>query len=148
MKISCTKGARPAVERPLDRPARFFTAVLAVFALASAVARAADADSPQHKTLAQTCATRTEGVKDDLECYVTSPLRWDARDWVYFGSAVAAVGVAHHYDDEVRTHFMGSRTTFGPGVASSDLKDAVPAGGVLAATFLYAVATRDHDGRS
>lgn len=93
------------------------------------------------------CTARSTGFTNDLECYFTAPLRWDGRDWFYFGSTIAAIGVAHHYDEDVRAHFVAGANP--PASADSkDVDDALPAAGVLAATFVYALATRDADGRS
>ncbi|HWY94854.1 MAG TPA: hypothetical protein VNX69_06675, partial [Steroidobacteraceae bacterium] len=44
-------------------------------------------------------------VLEDAKLYFTAPIRWDARDWLYFGGALAAIGVAHEYDGNVRRHF-------------------------------------------
>ena len=87
-------------------------------------------------------------MTDDLKCYVTAPIRWDGRDWLYLGGAVAAVGVAHHYDEDVRTHFVGDAATTPSNSKSYDTQDALPAAGVFAVTLLYAMAYNDHDGRS
>ncbi|HKE95252.1 MAG TPA: phosphatase PAP2 family protein, partial [Povalibacter sp.] len=122
--------------------------VLAWIAVIGASAPALAADDPaDHRTLAETCSTRTDSFTDDVKCYVTSPVRWDGRDWLYFGGSVAAVALAHHYDEDVRTHFVGTGTS--PGTSDShDTEDALPAAGVVAATWLYATITRDHDGQS
>ena len=82
-------------------------------------------------------------VWSDIGAYFTAPLRWDGRDWAWFGGAVLAVGLAHRYDSQVRTHF------FGPGpvnVNSEDTKDAIPTAAVLAGTWGYAILLGDHDG--
>jgi membrane-associated phospholipid phosphatase len=115
--------------------------------LASVPALAAEGAS-DHGTLDQVCAARTQGLKDDVKCYFTAPLRWDGRDWLYFGSTVAAVGLAHQYDDNVRTHFVGSGTALPKNSGSYSNQDALPAIGVFAATFLYGTLANDHDGRS
>ena len=95
------------------------------------------ADPPaDHRTLDEICTTRTHALTDDLKCYVTAPIRWDGHDWLYLGGVVAAVGVAHHYDEDVRTHFVGEAAT-PPSTESFDTQDALPAAGVFAATLLY-----------
>jgi len=38
----------------------------------------------------------------DIKDYFTAPIHWDAKDWAYFGGAVAAFAVARHYDTQVR----------------------------------------------
>jgi len=121
-------------------------ALASTMALLGTEARAAD-DAATHRSLDDICRARTEGFTDDVKCYFTAPARWDARDWVYVGSTVAVVGLAYHYDEDVRNHFVGD--TPPPANADShDVDDALPAAGVLAATWLYAMATHDHDGRS
>src|SRR5689334_16259204 len=121
--------------------------VLALLVLIGASAPALSAnDDDKQRSLAETCATRTDAFTDDVKCYVTAPIRWDGRDWLYFGGAVAAVAVAHHYDERVRTHFVGTGL---PATSDShDTSDALPAIGVVTATFLYATFTNDHYGRS
>jgi membrane-associated phospholipid phosphatase len=84
----------------------------------------------------------------DAKAYVTAPLHWDQKDWLYFGGTLAAIAAAHHYDDQVRTHFTtgqyaGNLTR----PSSSDGKDAIPAVAVVAATWFYASLIRDSNGR-
>jgi len=110
-------------------------------------ARPAD-DPAGHRTLDEICTTRTQAFTDDVKCYVTAPLRWDSRDWIYLGGAVAAIGLAHHYDTDVRTHFVDDATIAPANSKSYDSQDALPAAGVFAATLLYATLSNDHDGRS
>jgi hypothetical protein len=119
----------------------------AVLAAASPASRA-EGDAQAHRTLDQTCTTRTQAFTDDLKCYVTAPLRWDGRDWVFFGGALATIGLAHHYDQDVRAHFVGDNATPSANPKSYDSEDALPAAGVFAATLLYATLSGDHDGRS
>ncbi len=124
---------------------KFVLALL--MAVAAVPARSADAPA-EHRTLSQICSTRTEAFTDDVKCYVTSPIRWDGRDWLYFGGAVAAVALAHHYDEDVRTHFVGNSTTLPASPDSHDSDDALPAAAVVAATFLFATISKDSDGKS
>jgi hypothetical protein len=42
---------------------------------------------------------------EDTKLYFTSPLRWDEKDWLYFGGALVAIGAAHSFDERVRDHF-------------------------------------------
>ncbi len=76
----------------------------------------------------------------DIKAYYTAPLRWDLGDWAWFGGSLAAIGVAHHYDTQVRTHFI---KRYGPtdGANSHDLGDAVPMIAVLGGTWAYATLT-------
>src|SRR5579863_9004620 len=46
----------------------------------------------------------------DIGAYYTSPLRWDVKDWAYFGGGLALVAASHHYDSQVRTHFISQGT--------------------------------------
>jgi hypothetical protein len=105
------------------------------------------AGTAQARSLEEICASRTQGFADDVKCYFTAPARWDGRDWIYFGGVVAAVGLAHHYDEDVRDHFVVPTNALAD-ADSRDKEDALPAAGVLAATWLYALATQDRDGRS
>ena len=84
------------------------------------------------------------GVLSDVGAYFTAPLRWDGRDWSWFGGSVLFIAAAHRYDSQVRTHFVGP----GPAanINSEDTKDAIPTAAVLAGTWGYAVLLRDHDG--
>jgi PAP2 superfamily len=84
----------------------------------------------------QTPAPRT-GLLVDIEDYYTSPLRWNAKDWAYFGGTLAAFAVAHHYDTQVRTHFIrqGAKPIGG---STQDLHDAIPTLAAVGGTWLYA----------
>jgi len=44
---------------------------------------------------------------EDTKLYFTAPLRWDEEDWIYFGGALVAIGVAHSFDDRVRDQTTG-----------------------------------------
>ena len=44
-------------------------------------------------------------LADDFKAFIGQPRDWGRRGWVHFGSVVAAVGVAYHYDDDIRAHF-------------------------------------------
>jgi membrane-associated phospholipid phosphatase len=105
-------------------------------ALPSVAAAAPAAPAPQQSFPGQ--------VLGDVGAYFTAPLRWDARDWTWFGGALLAVGLAHRYDSEVRTHFVGAGRA--PNTNSEDSKDAIPTVAVLGATFGYALVLGDHDG--
>ena len=86
------------------------------------------------------------GLTSDIKLYFTAPLRWDRGDWAWFGGALVAIGAAHHYDTQVRTHFVKtvgtSQTT-----SSKDLQDALPTAAVVAATWAYASLISDSAGR-
>ncbi|MGH8324179.1 MAG: phosphatase PAP2 family protein, partial [Steroidobacteraceae bacterium] len=91
-------------------------------------------------------STRRGGLLLDIEDYYTAPLHWDAKDWAYFGGALAAVAAAHHYDTQVRTHFIkqGVRPIGG---STHDLQDALPSVAAVAGTWLYAGLLDSSDGR-
>ena len=80
----------------------------------------------------------------DIGRYFTAPLRWDRRDWAWCGGAVLAIGLAHRYDSQVRTHFFGAGPT--QNVNSEDTKDAIPTAAVFGGTWAFALLMRDRDG--
>ena len=84
------------------------------------------------------------GLGSDIKAYFTAPLHWSGADWAAFGAVLAAVGVAHHYDAQVRDHFV-SASAAGD---TSDLKDALPTVAVLGGTWAYAALVDSAAGRS
>lgn len=87
-----------------------------------------------------------EQTVGDAEAYFTAPLRWNARDWEYFGGALGAVAVAHHYDTQVRTHFdAGYASRLGP-KNSGSLSDALPGAALFLGTWGYATLIGSHAG--
>ena len=87
---------------------------------------------------------RTPSVLSDIGAYFTAPLRWDGKDWGWFGGAVLVIGLAHRYDSQARTHFVGLGPA--PNTNSQDTKDAIPTAAVFGGTWLFALLTQDHDG--
>lgn len=86
-------------------------------------------------------------VLNDSKLYFTAPLRWDARQWMYAGGALLAVGAAHSFDDNVRTHFaIGDRSVLN-GKDQHSTRDALPAAALVAGTFAYALWIDDEAGR-
>ena len=84
---------------------------------------------------------------EDTKLYFTSPLRWDEKDWLYFGGALVAVGAAHSFDERVRDHFAtGSKAILNGGEDKNTLRDAAPTVALVAGTGLYAAFIDDHDG--
>lgn len=73
----------------------------------------------------------------DIEAYYTSPLRWDVKDWAFFAGAVGLVAGAHHYDTQVRDHFI-KQGVQPIGGSTKDLQDAAPAAAAVVGTWLYA----------
>lgn len=96
---------------------------------------------PAHKSLlARTLA--------DAKAYYTAPLHWKARQWEYFGGALAAIAIAHHYDTQVRTHFdQGSASPLGP-QESGELTDALPSAALFFGTWGYASLIGSRAGKS
>jgi hypothetical protein len=75
---------------------------------------------------------------EDAKSYYTAPLHWNGRDWEYFGGTLAAIAVAHHYDTQARTHFVGgSKLPNGP-AESGALSDALPGAALFLGTWGYA----------
>jgi len=94
----------------------------------------------------ETPAPRT-GFIPDVEAYVAAPLHWNQKDWFYLAGSLAAIGAAHHYDEQVRTHFTTGRYAGNLGATSShDLQDALPGAAAIAATWFYASLTQDSNG--
>ena len=73
----------------------------------------------------------------DIEAYHTSPLHWDMKDWEYFGGAIGLLAVAHHYDGQVRTHFIAEGAP-AKGGSTKDLQDAIPSVAAVVGTWAYA----------
>ncbi len=89
-----------------------------------------------------------ERTLEDAQAYYTAPLHWNGRDWEYFGGALAAIAVAHHYDTQARTHYdQGSSSSLGP-KASGELADIVPGAALLLGTWGYASLIGSHAGES
>ena len=95
------------------------------------------ADSEGNQTVHQ--------VLTDMKDYFTAPLRWKAEDWAWVGGAVALTGIAHNYDSQVRTHFVGD--TNPQTINAHDAGDAAPTIAVLLATWGYAGFTHSVDGK-
>lgn len=97
--------------------------------------------SQPHDSLAE----RTLG---DAKAYFTAPLHWDARNWEYFGGALATIAVAHHYDTQVRDHYdEGYKSPLGP-KESGEFTDTLPSAALLVGTWGYASLIGDHAGKS
>jgi membrane-associated phospholipid phosphatase len=92
-------------------------------------------------------AFSAKSALEDTKLYFTAPLRWDQEDWVAFGGALVAIGVAHQFDAKVRDHFAtGSKAILNGGEDKNSLRDAAPTAALLAGTGLYAAFIRDSDG--
>ena len=103
---------------------------------------------PSHAWAEDASEFGPKGIFDDVTHYVTSPLRWDETDWLYFGGALAAVAAAHPFDDRVRDHFTAGSKTALNGKDTHSLQDALPAAAAVAATGIYALLIDDAAGRT
>lgn len=84
----------------------------------------------------------------DVKDYVTAPVRWDGKDWMYFGGTLAAIAASHHYDDQVRRHFtVGKYAGNLTSTNTHDLQDGLPTAAVVGATWLYSGLIRDSNGQ-
>jgi hypothetical protein len=81
----------------------------------------------------------------DIEAYYTSPLHWDMKDWAYFGGAIGLLAAAHHYDGQVRTHFIAEGAQ-AKGGSTKDLQDAIPSVAAVVGTWAYANLIDSSDG--
>lgn len=88
----------------------------------------------------------TNDLWTDTRLYFTSPLRWDTRDWLLFGGALAAMGAAHEYDGNVRRHFAGTSPVL-DGKDTHSLRDAAPAALLVVGTWAFAGFTYDYQGQ-
>ena len=71
----------------------------------------------------------------DARQYFTSPLRWDAQDWLYFGGTLAVIGASHTLDDTVRNHFAGKQPVL-DGQDPHSTRDMLPAAALFGGTWL------------
>jgi hypothetical protein len=83
----------------------------------------------------------------DAKAYVTAPLHAERKQWVKFGSTVAAIAFAYQHDDDVRAHFVPEGTPTSTTHSSHSVQDAAPAALALGGTWLAARVIGDPDGR-
>jgi membrane-associated phospholipid phosphatase len=95
----------------------------------------------------QNCPSPVSRSLGAIKAYVTAPLRWNTSEWLSFGGAVAAIGVADHFDSQVRTHFTGNSPSALTSSNTHVLQDALPAAALLLGTWGYAKLSDDSDGR-
>ena len=93
------------------------------------------------------CPTPLSRSLDAIKAYVTAPLHWTGTDWLYFGGAIAAIGIAHEFDGRVRTHFTGNSPAALNNTNTHDLQDALPAAALFVGTLGYANLINDDNGR-
>jgi membrane-associated phospholipid phosphatase len=89
--------------------------------------------------------SQPSGLAADIKAYYTAPLHWDGAEWAWFGGALLAIGVSHHYDTQVRTHFTKNLAP-GQTVNSNDAQDILPTVAVLVGTWGYAGLVNDSNG--
>jgi membrane-associated phospholipid phosphatase len=106
-------------------------------------ARESDCDQPESAD----CSTPVSRSLGAIKAYATAPLRWDASDWLLFGGTVAAIGVAHQFDNNVRTHFTDSSPSTLDSANGHTVQDALPAAALFAGTWGIANLIDDQDGR-
>lgn len=83
---------------------------------------------------------------EDTKLYFTAPLRWDEKDWMYFGGALAAIATAHQFDEKVRDHFATGSRALNGGRDTDSFRDAAPTVALIAGTGVAAWFWRDSDG--
>jgi len=92
------------------------------------------------------CPTPVSRSLDAIKSFVTAPLRWDGSEWLVFGGTLAGIGIAHHYDSQVRSDFTITAST--PNTNNShQFQDAIPAAALLVGTWGYATLSDNADGR-
>jgi membrane-associated phospholipid phosphatase len=95
----------------------------------------------------QNCQTPVSRSFLAVKAYVTAPLHWRSREWLTFAGAVAAIGLSHHYDSQVRTHFTDNSPAALNSSNTHTLTDALPAAALFVGTWGYATLIDDSDGR-
>jgi membrane-associated phospholipid phosphatase len=96
---------------------------------------------------AQTDDSKPSGLLLDIKDYYTAPLHWDGKDWAYFGGALAVIAASHHYDTQVRTHFIKESKTPLTSKDSKEVQDALPALAAFGGTWVYANLVNEDAGR-
>ena len=69
------------------------------------------ADSVQLKEYKSTGAYLESYFTDGLKV-ATAPFHWDKKEWIIVGSSVAAASLIYIFDDDIRTVFQKSRSSF------------------------------------
>ncbi len=124
--------------------ARAMVSVVALLAMfpAAGWAQAVDCDQDADSD----CPSPLTRLLAPVKAYATAPLRWGEADWLWFGGSLAAIGLAHQFDGDVRKHFTAnSRSPLSSN--THDLQDALPAAAMLVGTWGYANLIDDHWGR-
>lgn len=111
---------------------------------ASATAQAPAPPAELAQPLVSSSPSGTRSYLADVGGYFTAPSHWDGSEWAWFGGAVLAIGLAHRYDSQVRTHFVGTAPV--SSANTNDTKDAIPAAALFGGTWAFALLTQDRDG--
>ena len=122
---------------PFRSPAHLALSCLLAFTLFGALC-----NSPQ--CAAQ--AVEPRAALEDAKLYFTAPLRWDEDDWLRFGGTLVVLGVAYHYDENVRTHFVGGSDEGLDGSDSNSTNAALPALALVVGTWIGAALLDDPAG--
>src|SRR5882672_4182928 len=83
---------------------------------------------------------------EDTKLYFTAPVHWDRGNWVQFGEALFAIGIAHEFDANVRSHFVDGPHAVAGGTDPNNLEEAAPAMVIIAGTWVAAILMRDRAG--
>lgn len=130
----------------MTSPTVFRTLFFAALLVSSATALGADTDTeaPAPASLGLQEPAAATGLGSDIKAYFTAPLHWSGGEWAVFGGVLAGIGAAHHYDTQVRNHFVSGN----PSTDTKDVKDALPTVAVLGGTWAYAAFLDSSAGRS
>lgn len=130
----------------MTSPTVFSTLLIATLLASSATARGAEVETqaPVPASLGLQEPAATTGLGSDIKAYFTAPLHWSGGEWGVFGGVLVAIGAAHHYDTQVREHFVSGN----PKSDTKDLQDALPTFAVLGGTWVYAAFLDSSAGRS
>jgi membrane-associated phospholipid phosphatase len=143
--MSRTSQAGAFLRIPVGRSLVFALLILGVGTMSNAQT-SSEGPAPEPVLEAVAADEPHGGLVTDIRLYFTAPLHWDATDWAWFGGTLLAIAAAHHYDSQVRSHFVKNLAP-GQTVNSDDVQDAIPTVAVLGATWAYANLIDDNNGR-
>ncbi len=92
------------------------------------------------------CPSPLSRLLAPVKAYATAPLRWRESDWLWFGGSLAAIGVAHQFDGNVRKHFTANNPR-SLSTNTHDVQDALPAALMFVGTWGYANLISDQRGK-
>jgi membrane-associated phospholipid phosphatase len=85
---------------------------------------------------------------DEVKDHVTSPSRWERRQWIQFGSVLAGVTLAYQYDYKVRAHFVSDPASNPLKTDYHDVEDALAPALAFGGTWVAAKLAQNEAGRS